>query len=144
MRLALAATLASVLLTLQVAPGGAACASPQVEARPVRLAPGATISIHSTGWNDTCNDVGVCSAGACGSSEECVEPEPDRPTQDVVIELRSGSEITTLAQDLDADPETFSIEVEATLPDDLDPGRYMLLVHNGGMQAPEIAIRVTR
>lgn len=94
-------------------------------------------------WNDACNDGQAIGVGACGKTT--VEGvEPDRPTTPIDVEIRprGSGPSRVLAQGIADD--RFRVGARVTLPDDLEPGEYLVLVHAGGMEGypvPTLRIR---
>lgn len=111
-------------------PTRAACEAPTTEVDVRRVEPGASIVVTGWSWGTECNDVGICTSGACGR-ERCTGLEPSPPATDIVIELvplgDTPGRPMVLVADVAAGGDDLGFVVEVGLPDDLLAGRYQLL-----------------
>lgn len=109
----------------------ASCVGPQV--RTVRAAaPGNTITVRGDHWAAECNDVIACSIGCLGK-ETCTGGEPTPPAQNLRILLATVApkhDRIELSSGVDATANTFTVEHDVGLPENLDPGRYRVLMGN--------------
>ena len=116
----------------------ASCAPPTVRLDRNVASPGKTIVVTGSQWNDTCNDGQEIGVGACGKTT--VEGvEPDRPTTGIEVEIRprGSGPWRLLARGIAAD-DRFRIRAAVTLPGDLEPGEYLVLVHDGGNEGDPV------
>ena len=95
-------------------------------------APGNTITVRGDHWAAECNDVIACSIGCLGK-ETCTGGEPTPPAQNLRILLATVApkhDRIELASGVDATANTFTVEHDVGLPENLDPGRYRVLMGN--------------
>jgi hypothetical protein len=134
---ALAIAIIGASLTIHVASSEAGCVGPEVEMDRRSARAGGSIVVTGRYWFDGCNDAG---GGSCfGPMPEEVE----KPTEGIDIDIRrvGDSEWTRLVENIDAD-EDFRIRSEIEVPD-LEPGRYVILVHDRGNEGyPRLRLRI--
>ena len=110
----------------------ASCAAPMVKA-PKTAQPGTVITVKGLYFAAECNDTGGCTVGCAG--EVCDTDEPAPPYTGLRITLvpakaEPTAEGTVLAEGIDADPRSYRVREQITLPEDLQPGRYRITVGN--------------
>jgi hypothetical protein len=135
--LALAIAIIGASLTIHVGSSSAGCTGPEVDIDRHSARAGDPLVVTGRYWFDGCNDTG---GGSCfGSMPEEVET----PTEGIDIDIRrvGGAEWTRLVEDIDAD-EDFRIRSEIEVPD-MEPGRYVILVHDQGNRGyPRLKLRI--
>jgi hypothetical protein len=130
LRLLLTTTMVATALGAVAVPGRASCAAPQVSA-PRRVTLGETIRVVGEYWSPECNDTEVCTVGCTG--ESCEGGGPNRPAGNLRVVLASVSAQDDLQAELASDVAAnreLEIDLDVTIPQDLAPGRYRILVGN--------------
>ena len=128
LRTFLAVVSAAAALGTFSGPSRAACAAPDV--RVARVAgPGDSLTVRGNNWATECNDVIACSVGCLGK-QTCSGGETSPPARSlrIVLETAQGRSRIELASGVDASSATFAVKYDVTLPDDLEPGRYQVLL----------------
>jgi len=140
-RFAVLAGTTLMFLSLAVAPSRSSCAPPTVafkdgSRQAVReVSPGDSVTLIGEFWTSDCFDTGPI--GACERG-----PGDERPMEGIDVDLmRNERVVSRVVKDVTASSD-LSLTVVFSVPE-LEPGRYLVLVHDRGAQGyPELWLKV--